>query len=332
METEQREVLFVLPPTADPGFDQRVTLLPDGRLAGSDPTADHLLPAATRSSSHVTLDGRRSVDPLGRTLRYHWTQLAEPPSPRTVTLSGQGPAAVVTFTTELPGDYHFALRVCNGQSCSVWAPTLVRVERLTQRAPTAHLAARNTESGSTVDETQPPLVAQVFDAIELDAGGSTDPEPLDRGHLTYRWEQVAGPEVVLSEPASAVLTFFAPDTHDGRSHDVVFHLYADDGVSRSEAEPVWLRTRPPERAQGQMPLATGLNLVGLPGRPAKAVTAVQLAASTGANFVAQLVARSPGPPRFEVLWAGAAGQSQTVLAAGRGYVVSVPSSRLVSLP
>ncbi|MBI4871870.1 MAG: hypothetical protein HY814_09925, partial [Candidatus Riflebacteria bacterium] len=628
--------------------------------------ADHLLPAATRSPSHVTLDGRRSVDPLGRTLRYQWTQLAEPPSPRPVTLSGQGRAAVVTFTTELPGDYHFALRLCNGQSCSVWAPTLVRVERLTQRAPTAHLVARNAESGSTVDETRPPLVAQVFDAIELDAGGSTDPEPLDRGHLTYlwetpsglqltnpttvapaflpnttgtvqlglrvrdpggllskpvtvrvsvlprrvaprvqvnavsadsgetgadlgdlpverdhprslrvslqagvvtsvtlkavlrdadptipvtfswrrlsgpefeifgessstarvrpttpgvyelevavsprgtgsddptkvttrsrirflaetaqvhlpsatatvltsggagksgrlaasgtppvvaagqrveldgrdsratqvgrrimtyRWEQVAGPEVVLSDPASSVLTFFAPDTHDGWSHDVVFHLYVDDGVSRSEAEPVCLRTRPPERAQGQMPLAPGLNLVafpvepltpsehtlsagpiasllsagclvrttvpacggssywplvpgltgdfsvepgrgylvqlparaggwtplsvdgrawsesghqvvlsrgvnlvGLPGRPATTVTAAQFAASTGANFVAQLVARSPGPPRFEVLWAGAAVQSQTMLATGRGYVVSVPSSRLVSLP
>ncbi|MBI4872550.1 MAG: hypothetical protein HY814_13400 [Candidatus Riflebacteria bacterium] len=194
METREGEVLYVLPPTADPGFDQTVALTPAKRLSVIDPTADFRLTAAARRKPWITLDGSRSVDSRGRPLQYRWTQLVDPPPPRTVQLSSQGREAVVTFVTDVPGEYRFALRVTNGEGSSVPAETRVRVVEANSRPPVAHIDVKVglPPTVGLADPTAGSLVVRANSMVTFDAGRSSDPDLGDRDALLYAWEPPRG--------------------------------------------------------------------------------------------------------------------------------------------
>ena len=61
---------------------------------------------------------------------------------------------------------------------------------------------------------------------QLDGGRSFDPEG---AALTYRWEQVNGPPVVLDDPTLPIPTLTAPPAGPGTSYKVLFRLFVSDG-------------------------------------------------------------------------------------------------------
>jgi hypothetical protein len=70
--------------------------------------------------------------------------------------------------------------------------------------------------------------------VTLDGLASVDP---DCDPLNYHWEQIAGPTVVLSDPAAARPTFTAPGVATGGA-TLTFRLVVDDGVHTSAADTV----------------------------------------------------------------------------------------------
>ena len=117
----------------------------------------------------LTLDGSRSVDPDGDSLRFSWS-LSSKPSGSSAQLTG--PALVnPSFPVDRLGDYIVRLIVNDGSLDS--APDTVTVSTLNSR-PTANAGANQT--------------ARVGDLIALDGSGSTD---VDRQTLTYHWTLAA---------------------------------------------------------------------------------------------------------------------------------------------
>ena len=61
------------------------------------------------------------------------------------------------------------------------------------------------------------------DTVELDGSGSTDP---DGDELSYEWQQVSGPSVVLENADGPNPTFVAPEVE--RQAALVFRLVVND--------------------------------------------------------------------------------------------------------
>jgi len=141
----------------------------------------------------VTLDGSNSHDPDGDIATYSWVQTDGPE----VTLD-DATAVKPTFTSPatvpIGGvSLGFDLTVTDSTGLTSTASTIVNVS-WGNLPPTA-----NAGPDQTVDE-------QVL--VTLDGSGSTDP---DNGIATYAWQQLAGPRVVLSDPAAVMPTFTTPD-------------------------------------------------------------------------------------------------------------------------
>ncbi len=133
----------------------------------------------------VQLDGSGSSDLDGDGLTYEWTQLRGEP----VILSSQ--SATPTFTAPVPRqDLVFQLRVHDGE---VWSAADTVTIHIGNNPPTADAGEGQLVRGGSL--------------VTLDGTGSSDPDGDD---LTYRWEQVEGDEVVLSDADSPRPSFAAP--------------------------------------------------------------------------------------------------------------------------
>lgn len=164
----------------------------------------------TGEETLVTLDATGSKDPGNQPLTYSWDQLRGP----TVTLSDPT-AAQPTFTApELLSNTALAFRVTvsNGTQTSVDA-VVIKI-RANDDAPTADAGP-----DQTVDENT---------LVTLDGTASTDPEGQP---LTYRWKQVGGPPVNLSDRNIAEPSFTAPDLV--ANTDLTFRLVVSDGNTKS---------------------------------------------------------------------------------------------------
>ncbi len=141
--------------------------------------------------TEVTLDGTASRDPDGDSITFRWRQVAGP----TVALSdATSPrprflAPVVGASVPPPVRLVFELIVSDGRAES--DPDLVTVT--VNRRPIA-----NAGPDQRVDEGA---------TVTLDGTASLDP---DGDGLTFRWRQVAGPTVALSDPTSSRPQFTAP--------------------------------------------------------------------------------------------------------------------------
>lgn len=167
----------------------------------------------------VQLDGSESHDADGDALAYEWRQVdgmpvslvdAETPAPR--------------FYASKPGTYRFRLVVSDGEARSepVFVDVVVDKGNL---PPVAVAPAR-------VDAT-------LGESVTLDGTGSHDP---DGDALTYRWEQVEGPTVMLDESIlrRPGLSFTPP-----REGTYVFALTIHDGADESvPARTTLVVTRP----------------------------------------------------------------------------------------
>ena len=113
--------------------------------------------------------------------------------------------------------------------------------------------------------------------------------------LSYTWVQREGPPIVLSNPFSAVVTFVVPDTGGDVAQTIRFDCYAEDGLARSEPDPVSIALDPAATRTAQLDLAPGPNLLALPVRPASGATVGDAMRLTSAAFVVTL----PGGPGSE---------------------------------
>ncbi|MHC4507472.1 MAG: PKD domain-containing protein, partial [Planctomycetota bacterium] len=179
----------------------------------------------------ITLDGSgsRIYEPSG-VMTFEWTQVGGPP----VTLSD--PTGIrPTFMPGSEGEYRFELVVSDGTGASDPDEVLIAVYN---RPPVADAGPDQSMS------SLPPIVT-------LDGSGSYDPTD---DPLTYRWTQVSGPVVELSDPNAAETSFSPVETGV-----YVFSLVVSDDLADSEADTVGIvvgNTAPVARAGSSRYAAT----------------------------------------------------------------------------
>lgn len=139
------------------------------------------------AGKEVTLDGTASLDPAGGTLLYKWEQV----SGQAVSIVGtdQPQATFVAPDTVSGEPLVFKLTVTNGSGLSSSAQVSVRVEL----PPVAIATAPSPVSPGIL--------------VRLDGSRSSAPAG---GSLSYKWQQVSGIEVTLSDADKVVATFTAP--------------------------------------------------------------------------------------------------------------------------
>lgn len=140
----------------------------------------------------VTLDGSKSRDADGDTLKYRWRMLE--PVGQTVSLDSTEPTKP---TFEVPSDtkinqFIFGLVVDDGKIASLEDFVVIKVEGVNE-APKAVIAKVNP--------------VKVGTTVTLDGSQSSDPNPGDK--LEFSWKQVQGPPVDIKDQDKAKASFVA---------------------------------------------------------------------------------------------------------------------------
>jgi len=189
----------------------------------ADAGADRTVIGLTNGDT-LTLDGTASSDPEGDALRYTWTVLSgsatlvDPTvSQPTLTYTGSSSDGIdETVEVEL---------VVNDGALDSAADTIV-ITFQDNRSPIAD--AGSSQSGINAGER-----------VTLTGAASSDP---DGDSLSYRWTQVSGPSVALSDATAVSPTFTAPDVQVATT--LTFELVVNDGVEDSPAATVSVAVRP----------------------------------------------------------------------------------------
>ncbi|MDQ3563215.1 MAG: PKD domain-containing protein [Pseudomonadota bacterium] len=203
--------------------------------AGADET---VLGGAT-----VLLDGRASMDPDGRIVRYAWVQSAGAP----VILSGPT-TATPSFSAPLLGNTStlgFTLTVTDDSGEE--AQDSVRITVLGNSAPTADAGPDQSVRGAAI--------------VALDGTASNDTD----GHIArYAWQQTAGTSVILSGADTAIPSFTAP--RPAEAQVLSFALTVTDNLGAQATAAVHitvLGNEPPSAEAGADQAAPGGSSVGL---------------------------------------------------------------------
>jgi hypothetical protein len=232
-KSESRRATFVAPRagTGSPSLEFELTVMDRGGMqatdrclinAKSDPAGDHPPVAEAGPAQRVTggklvtLDGSGSRDRDGSALRYSWRQIAGPP----VVIQGQRKAQS-HFTAPTPSSdgttLGFRLTVTDRAGFRAEDTTLVNVCAGNQ-PPKARAGKSQSVAGGK--------------RIQLDGSASSDP---DDGMASYRWQQLSGPPVKLSNPLAIKPTFRSPRAGQGGA-TLLFQLtVTDQGGLQSQA-------------------------------------------------------------------------------------------------
>ncbi|MFW5828758.1 MAG: PKD domain-containing protein, partial [Planctomycetota bacterium] len=174
--------------------------------ANQPPLADAGPDQSVAIGDLVTLDGSGSSDPDGDLLSYDWVQTAGP----SVSLDDTS-LAQPRFTAADAGSYTFELTVSDG-TASASDQVQVSVDADYNAPPVAEAGPSRTVS----------LGSQVL----LDGSSSLDPDGLP-GPISFAWEQVSGPSVVLTGAQQAQAEFNA-----GSAGVLLFELTVSDGLAQ----------------------------------------------------------------------------------------------------
>lgn len=184
----------------------------------SAPVADAGVDRTAKAGSVVTLDGSKSFDPDGNVIAsYEWLQVAGP----FVALMPSANVANPSFTASAAGGATvvFKLRVSDGKEASVLSAG-------TDSSQADTVAVTTVENSRPVAAAGSDRMAAENSLVLLDGGASHDSDAGDV--LSYAWRQVAGPSVVLSNPASAATSFTAPSVTVGAQVTLTFELVVRD--------------------------------------------------------------------------------------------------------
>lgn len=193
-------------------------------LAVATANATAVSPGAT-----VTLDGATSSDPESASLTFNWSQVVGP-------IAAPTAPNLTTTTVTLPanGTYTYELVVNDGVQDSL--PSYVTIIAGTAANQPPVVVADIT------DGTNPLTVIVPGSTVTLDASASSDPDA-GPSPLSFSWEQLAGPTVVLTNPLTA--TASATPTLAGT---YTFMVTVSDGdAERSMARQVTVNSRPVAR-------------------------------------------------------------------------------------
>jgi hypothetical protein len=168
------------------------------------PVAAPQAPATADAMQPVVLDGRSSQ--AGDGAQYAWRQVAGPAAG----LTG-GDRAVATVVAFEPGVYAFELTVSDASGTSLPGRVAITVSGASGGPPAAVATA--------------PAVWRQRGPVALDGRASTGASGT---RLQYRWTQVGGPWVPLSDAAAPLATFRPPGPGV-----YAFELEVDDGHVRS---------------------------------------------------------------------------------------------------
>jgi hypothetical protein len=234
--------------------------------ANRAPVADAGPDQTVEGGTVVILDGTGSSDEGQFT--YRWTQTGGPTvtldnanlaRPRFTAPAGQANATPITFE----------LTIDDGVATAT--DTVV----VTVEANTAPIADAGADQGP-IDSGR---------TVTLNGTGSRDPEG---AALTYRWTQVSGPSVTLSNASSAQPTFTAPDVNGQGS--LVFELVVNDGQVDSPADRVTIAVRGVGTITIVQQVIGADTTVGytstVPGLPASATTSGGTASITATDVAA----------------------------------------------
>ncbi|MHC4622179.1 MAG: PKD domain-containing protein [Planctomycetota bacterium] len=160
--------------------------------------------AVSDMPGQVTLDGSNSSDPDNDPLTYHWQQTFGPG----VEID-DGNATITTFSPAEYGGYIFELVVNDGSLDSF--PDSVSIVVGSRNVPVAD-AGSSRYAGT--------------DPVQLDGTGSYDPD--NSGPLSYRWQQISGPTVTITDGDTPTPTIsgFTPTDSIQRCE---FQLIVNDG-------------------------------------------------------------------------------------------------------
>ncbi len=194
--------------------------------ANQPPVADAGLSGTVRGGERVDLDGSGSADPDGQIAAYSWEQ-TEGPSVALTDADTETPFFTAPEPAEGSLTLRFRLTVTDDEGSEDDDTVTVTVSPAANVAPVASADA----DGTVVEEGE---------TVTLDATGSSDP---DGTVDAYRWRQVdGGPEVVLSDAASATPTFVAPGV-DAGGGVIVFELTVTDNEGLTDAADIDISVR-----------------------------------------------------------------------------------------
>ena len=180
------------------------------------PTTDAGPDQTVESGKTVTLNGANSTDKENGIVSYKWVQTSGP----TVSLSDSSAAQPTFHATEvdLQGiSLEFELTVTDANGLANADSCIVNVTR--QNEPPIADAGGN-------------IVATPGQSIVLDASGSHD---IDDDIAAYKWTQIEGIAVALSDPQSPSPIFTAPDVgHEGESFIFVLTVTDQGGLKDTD--------------------------------------------------------------------------------------------------
>jgi large repetitive protein len=168
-----------------------------------------------KEGTPIVLDASGSTDPEGDTLSFQWTQEGGP----RLSLTGADTSKLSFTAPEVLADtqLRFVLVVTDAAGATS-APVPVTVTVLNvNKAPVAHARKQPSDLGAS--------------RITLEASSSLDP---DGDALTYRWEQVAGPQVTLSSTTAPSVSFDVPKTENTTQLQFKLTVTDPSGASGSD--------------------------------------------------------------------------------------------------
>jgi hypothetical protein len=180
-------------------------------VSGTDqaPSANAGADQIVSSYTNVTLDGSGSSDPNGTIASYRWVQIK---GPRVEILNAN--TSIASFVAPDPGTLGaslvFRLQVTDHFGLTTRDQCIVNVVTVDQ-PPVANAGLD--------------LTVAAMSPVTLDGSGSYDPV---NSTDSYRWKQISGTPVTLSDPTAMTPIFTAPAGSDSQNADLVFMLTVTD--------------------------------------------------------------------------------------------------------
>ena len=214
--TSGKALAFNLAVTNKAGITGKASCLVNVSSADKAPSANAGADQIVSPYANVTLDGSGSSDPDGAIASYKWVQINGPnveilnahtAYASFVAPDAGPPGASLVFQLQVTDQFGLTMR----DQCTV----------------------------NVVNAEQPPLAsagpnqtAAAMSSVTLDGSGSYDPV---NATDSYRWKQISGAPVTLSDPMAEAPVFTAPAYVDAQSSDLLFMLTVTDSSDQLSA-------------------------------------------------------------------------------------------------
>jgi hypothetical protein len=209
---------FRLRVTDDGNLEDSDTTIVNVRFVNEPPEADAGPNQTVLENSKVILNGSNSTDPEGENLSYQWKQETGP----LVTLS-HTQVAKPTFTAPDVGP---------GGASLTFRLTVNDIEGLKDTDTT--VVNVTGDNDPPMADAGPDQTVNEEDMVMLNGSNSTDPE---KERLFYRWKQLVGPSVTLSDPTADQPNFNAPNVAPSGA-SLMFELTLSDSLGLKDTDDI----------------------------------------------------------------------------------------------